>query len=120
MPSSQKSSKKLKLARVVSSKKVFAGPIFTVISQQVEEPDGVHVRRDLVQHPGSIVILPVDDSGKEPRVLLERQYRQPAGARWWELPAGSLEPKEDKLAAAKRELMEETGYTARKWQKALY
>src|ERR1700760_1027896 len=116
MPSSPKS----KLARVVSSKKVFSGPIFTVVSQQVEEPDGVHVRRDLVKHPGSIVILAVDHSGKEPRVLLERQYRHAAGSRLWELPAGSLEPGEDKLAAAKRELKEETGYTARKWEKALY
>lgn len=120
MSSSQKSSNKPKLARVVSSRKVFAGPIFTVVSQQVQEPDGVHVRRDVVQHPGSIVILAVDDSGKEPRVLLERQYRHAAGVRLWELPAGSLEPGEDKLAAAKRELMEETGYTARKWRKALY
>jgi ADP-ribose pyrophosphatase len=121
MPSSQKSSKKSKLARVVSSKQVFSGPIFTVVSQQVEEPDGVHVRRDLVQHPGSIVILAVDDGkGKEPRVLLERQYRHAAEVRLWELPAGSLEPGEDKLAAAQRELLEETGYTARKWQKALY
>ena len=120
MPKSAKSSQNRKLARVVSAKKVFSGPIFTVVSQQVEEPDGVHVRRDLVQHPGSIVILAVDHSGKEPRVLLERQYRHAAGSRLWELPAGSLEPGEDKLAAAKRELMEETGYTARKWEKALY
>jgi len=122
MPRSQKSPKAPKLARVVSSKKAFAGPIFSVVSQQVEEPDGVHVRRDLVQHPGSIVILAVDDddSGKEPRILVERQYRHAAGARLWELPAGSLEPGEDKLAAAQRELLEETGYTARKWQKALY
>jgi ADP-ribose pyrophosphatase len=117
MPSPPKN----KLARIVSSKKVFSGPIFTVVSQQVEEPDGVHVRRDLVQHPGSIVILAVDESnGREPRVLLERQYRHAAGARLWELPAGSLEPGEDKLEAARRELLEETGYTARKWQKALY
>ena len=120
MPTSAKSSQKRKLARVVSAKKVFSGPIFTVVSQKVQEPDGVHVRRDLVQHPGSIVILAVDNSGTESRVLLERQYRHAAGARLWELPAGSLEPDEDKLAAAKRELMEETGYAARKWEKALY
>lgn len=115
------SSKKSKLARVISSKNVFSGPIFTVVSQQVQEPDGVNVRRDVVQHPGSIVILAVDETaGKEPRVLLERQYRHAAEARLWELPAGSLEPGEDKLAAAKRELLEETGYTAKKWQKAMY
>jgi nudix-type nucleoside diphosphatase (YffH/AdpP family) len=120
MATSQKSSSKPKLARVISSKEVFIGPIFKVVSQEVQEPDGVRVRRDVVQHRGSIVILAVDHSGKEPRVLLERQYRHAAGARLWELPAGSLEEGEDKLAAAKRELLEETGFTARKWSKALY
>jgi ADP-ribose pyrophosphatase len=116
MPSSRRKS----LARVLSSKTVFRGPVFSVVSQQVAEPDGVRVRRDVVQHPGSIVILPVDDSVKPPRVLLERQYRHAAGRRMWELPAGSLEPGENKLAAAKRELLEETGYTASRWEKALF
>jgi ADP-ribose pyrophosphatase len=106
--------------RVVSSKTVFRGPVFSVVSQEVEEPDGVHVRRDIVEHPGSIVILAVDDAGGMPRVLLERQYRHATRARLWELPAGSLDPGEQPLPAAKRELLEETGYTASKWQKALY
>ena len=112
--------RKKQSARVVSSKVVFRGPVFSVVSQQVEEPDGVRVRRDLVQHPGSIVILAVDDSGKVPKVLLERQYRHAAGTRLWELPAGSLDPGEKPLPAAKRELLEETGYSASKWRKALY
>lgn len=109
------------LARVVKSKTVFKGPVFKVVSQQVKEPDGVHVRRDIVCHPGSIVILALDEdlARRPPRVLLERQYRHAAGQRLWELPAGSLEPGENKLAAAKRELLEETGFTARKWQRAL-
>ena len=109
------------LARVVESKTVFQGPVFKVVSQQVKEPDGVHVRRDIVCHPGSIVILALDEdlARRPPRVLLERQYRHAAGQRLWELPAGSLEPGENKLAAAKRELLEETGFTARKWQRAL-
>lgn len=119
MPSSSKKSGK-RLARVLSSETVFRGPVFSVVSEQVEEPDGVRVRRDIVQHHGSIVILAVDDTVKPPRVLLERQYRHAAGARMWELPAGSLEPGENKLAAAKRELLEETGYTAARWQKALF
>ncbi len=80
----------------------------------------MHVRRDLVRHPGSIVILPLDESERPPRVLLERQYRHAAGQRLWELPAGSLEPGENKLAAAKRELLEETGFTAGKWERALF
>lgn len=107
-------------ARVISSKTVFRGPVFSVVSQQVEEPDGVHVRRDIVEHPGSIVILAVDDSGKAPKVLLERQYRHAARGPLWELPAGSLEPGEAPLPGAKRELLEETGYSAGKWRKALY
>jgi ADP-ribose pyrophosphatase len=94
--------------------------VFSVVSQQVAEPDGVRVRRDIVQHPGSIVILAVDDSTKPARVLLERQYRHAAGDRLWELPAGSLDPGEDPLAAAKRELLEETGYTASRWKPALF
>ena len=109
------------LARVVKSKTVFQGPVFKIVSQQVKEPDGVRVRRDIVCHPGSIVILALDEdrTRRPPRVLLERQYRHAAGQRLWELPAGSLEPGENKLAAAKRELLEETGFTARKWQRAL-
>jgi ADP-ribose pyrophosphatase len=103
------------------------------VSQRVQEPDGVQVRRDLVRHHGSIVILAVDEDESDekkdernrdrvhsPRVLLERQYRHAAGERLWELPAGSLEPGENKLAAAKRELLEETGYSAQRWQPALF
>src|SRR5262249_35303224 len=71
-----------------------------------------------------IVILAVDDNRADrtrfPRVLLERQYRHAAGDRLWELPAGSLEPGENKLAAAKRELLEETGFTAGEWKPALF
>jgi ADP-ribose pyrophosphatase len=117
-------SKSHRLARVISSQDVFSGPVFRVVSQRVKEPDGVEVRRDLVRHHGSIVILAVDDNhsgrSRSPRVLLERQYRHAAGERLWELPAGSLEPGENKLAAAKRELLEETGFTAREWQPALF
>jgi ADP-ribose pyrophosphatase len=109
-----------KTARVVSSETAFTGRVFNVVSQQVEEPDGVLVHREIVQHHGSIVILALDQSTNPPRLLLERQYRHAAGARLWELPAGSLEPGEQKLAAAKRELKEETGYTAAKWEKALF
>jgi ADP-ribose pyrophosphatase len=120
MPSSRKKSQRR--ARVISSRAVFQGPVFRVFSEQVEEPDGVRVRRDVVRHHGSVVILALDEDGqgRHPRVLLERQYRHAAGARLWELPAGSLEPGENKLAAAKRELAEETGYTAARWQKALF
>ena len=109
-----------KSARIVSSKTAFTGRVFNVVSQRVKEPDGVLVLREIVQHHGSIVILALDETTHPPRLLLERQYRHAAGERLWELPAGSLEPGEQKLAAAKRELKEETGYTASKWEKALF
>lgn len=108
------------LAKTVLSQVVFQGRVFRVVSDLVEEPDGVKVRREIVRHPGSIVILAVDeDAGRIPRLLLERQYRYAAGARLWELPAGSIDSGEGQLDAAKRELIEETGFTARKWQRAL-
>ena len=118
--SRKKSSSPPSLARVLNSREIFQGKVFRIVSQQVQEPDGVEVRRDIVEHPGSIVILALDDSVRPPRVLLERQYRHAAGQRLWELPAGSLEPGENKLSAAKRELLEETGYTAASWERALF
>ena len=107
------------IARVLSSKTVFKGRVFSVVSDQMEEPGNVRAVREIIRHPGSIVVLAVDDAGREPAVLLERQYRYAADARLWELPAGRVEPGEEKLAAAKRELLEETGFTARKWQPAI-
>lgn len=108
-----------KRARVLSSKISFRGPVFWVTTDEVEEPGGVRARRDVVRHSGSVVVLAVDESGSEPRVLLERQYRHAAGQFLWELPAGRIDKGERELAAAKRELREETGYRARSWKKAL-
>jgi ADP-ribose pyrophosphatase len=106
-------------ARLVSSRTVYRGPVFTVTTDQVEEPGGIRVRRDLIHHSGSVVVLAVDDSGTTPRVLLERQYRHAANSFLWELPAGRIDPGEHELKAAKRELLEETGYTATNWKRIL-
>jgi ADP-ribose pyrophosphatase len=94
--------------------------VFSVTSERVLEPNGVTAIRDVVRHSGSVVILAVDDSGDDPRILLERQYRYAADDYLWEVPAGRVDPGEKTLPAAKRELLEETGYTARSWKKALF
>jgi len=93
--------------------------VFHVTTDQVEEPGGIRARRDVVRHSGSIVVLAVDDRRPEPRILLERQYRHAATSLMSELPAGRIDEGESELAAAKRELLEETGYRARYWKKIL-
>lgn len=106
-------------ARVLSSKEVHRGPVFRVTSDQVIEPGGIEVRRDIVWHPGSVVILAVDDSEPEPHILLEVQYRYTVGRKIWELPAGSIDAGETELTGAKRELLEETGFTAKSWKRIM-
>jgi ADP-ribose pyrophosphatase len=98
---------------------MYRGPVFSVSTDDVEEPNGVRARRDVIHHSGSVVVLAVDESGATPRVLLERQYRHAAGDYLWELPAGRIDPGERELPAAKRELLEETGYTAKNWRRIL-
>lgn len=105
--------------RILSSRTVYRGPVFTVTTDHVEEPGGVRARRDVIHHSGSVVVLAVDDSASTPRVLLERQYRHAAKDYLWELPAGRIDPGEEELHAAKRELLEETGYTASHWRRIL-
>jgi ADP-ribose pyrophosphatase len=118
MPKSARSRKR-KTARVLSSRLVYRGPAFWVTSERVEEPSGVRVLREVVRHPGSVVILATDEGGREPLVLLERQYRHAAESYLWELPAGRIDEGEKPLGAAKRELLEETGYTAKRWTRIL-
>ena len=116
-PRKSAQSKKL---RVLESKTVFQGRVFDVTRDCVQEPNGIIAIREVIRHSGSVVILAVDDSGAEPRILLERQFRYAAQSNMLELPAGRIDPGEKPLAAGKRELLEETGYSARKWTKALF
>lgn len=105
------------LAEVLSSAVVFDGPLFRVTRDKIVEPGGKEITRDVVRHNGSAVILAVDNSKdkKDPWVVMERQYRHAAKRLLWEVPAGRLEPGEDPLEGAKRELEEETGYRAKRW-----
>jgi ADP-ribose pyrophosphatase len=113
-----KSSPKAK-ARVLSSVEAYRGPAFWVTTDQVLEPTGVQGRRDIVHHTGSVVILALEETHSEPRVLLVHQYRHAAQQFLWELCAGRMDEGESELTAAKRELLEETGYTAARWKRIL-
>jgi len=104
---------------VLSSRVVYRGPVFWATADEVREPSGVIVRRDIVRHSGSVVIMAVDDTHSEPQVLLVRQYRHAAQQYLWELCAGRMDKGESELVAAKRELLEETGYSARRWKRIL-
>jgi ADP-ribose pyrophosphatase len=108
-------------AKVLSSKVSFTGKVFSVTTDTVTEPGGVTSTRDVIRHNGSVVILAVDSSvdPADPTILLERQYRHAAGQFLLELPAGRIEPGEAPLAAAKRELIEETGFRARRWSRLI-
>jgi ADP-ribose pyrophosphatase len=100
------------IEKKVESVTLHEGKFLTLKCDTVELPDGKHATREFVEHPGAVMILPVFDDG---RVLLERQFRYPVGRVLLEFPAGKLDPNEDELTCAKRELQEETGYTARDW-----
>lgn len=100
--------------KTISSEVAFESPIFTITRDVALDPDGFEIKRLIIQHPGSAVVMPVDAKNN---ILLVRQYRLPARAKLWELPAGKIDPGETALQAAKRELMEETGCRAKKWKK---
>ena len=103
--------------RLISSKLAYKGKVFSVFTDRVEEPGGNINIRDVIRHNGSVVILAVDESKnpRDPDIVFERQYRHAAGQFLIELPAGRVEPQEATLAAARRELIEETGYRAKRW-----
>ena len=100
--------------KLLSSKEKFRCSLFTVTEDIAEASDGFQIKRAIVHHAGSAVILAVDE---KKRILLVRQYRLPASKSLWELPAGKIDAGETALQAAKRELREETGYAAKTWTK---
>ena len=101
--------------KIVSSKEVYQCRLFSVTEDEAVDPKtGFTIKRSVVRHAGSAVMMPVDE---KKRILLVRQYRLPAEKYLWELPAGKVDPGETPLQAARRELAEDTGYKARKWTK---
>lgn len=97
----------------ISSVRVFDGHLLQVHADQVSLPDGKQMVREYITHPGAVVIIPLLDNGE---LVLERQHRYPLHRDFYELPAGKIDPGEDPLACAQRELLEETGYIAASWR----
>lgn len=94
-------------AQILKSEVIYEGKAFGVRRDELIEPTGVRTVREVVTHPGSVVVLPVLADGK---IVLVRQYRHATRQYLWELVAGRMEPGEDPKEGAARELLEETGY----------
>src|SRR6266478_9761513 len=99
--------------KIISSVKKYSNDLFSVTEGHAVDPGGFEIKRAIVQHKGSAVMMAVDD---RKRILLVRQYRLPARRYLWELPAGRVDPGETLLQTARRALTEETGYRARPWK----
>jgi ADP-ribose pyrophosphatase len=101
--------------RRVDSQELLKGNFLHVFRDKVRLPDGTLGEREYIVHPGAVVVIPILDDG---RLVLERQFRYPVGQVMIEFPAGKLDPGEDVLTCARRELLEETGYVAAEWARA--
>ena len=99
----------------VASQELLRGHFLHAMRDTVRLPDGKEATREYVIHPGAVMVVAELPDG---RLVLERQYRYPVQSVMVEFPAGKLDPGEDSLACAQRELLEETGYTARQWARA--
>jgi len=100
-----------KTAQILSSTTIYQGPVFGMRRDEVIEPSGVRATREVITHPGSVVVLPVLPDG---RILLIQQYRHATRQYLWELVAGRMDAGETPKVAAARELIEETGYRAKR------
>jgi ADP-ribose pyrophosphatase len=103
------------IERKLASQELLKGNFLHVFRDTVRLPDGKQATREYIVHPGAVVVIPLLDDG---RLVLERQFRYPVGQVMIEFPAGKLDPGEDVLTCARRELLEETGYVAAEWARA--
>jgi len=99
--------------KILRSKIIYKGPIFGVRRDEVLEPGGLRTMREVITHPGSVVVLPVLPDG---RIILIQQYRHATRQFLWELVAGRIDSGENPRQAAARELIEETGYRAKRFR----
>jgi ADP-ribose pyrophosphatase len=100
-------------AKILRSKVIYRGPVFGIRRDDLIEPGGVRTSREMITHSGSVVVLPILPDG---RILLIRQYRHAARQFLWELVAGRIDEGESPRKAAARELIEETGYRAKRFR----
>lgn len=99
--------------QITSSIERYRCSIFRVTEDEAQDPGGFHIKRSIIRHPGSAVVMPIDEKG---RMLLVHQFRLPAQKYLWEIPAGKIDEGETAFDAAQRELEEETGLTAKSWK----
>jgi ADP-ribose pyrophosphatase len=99
----------------LASRRVYTGRVVRLDVDTVRFPDGSTGELEVIRHPGAAAVVPCasDPAGKDPTILLLKQYRYATGGVLWEVPAGTLSPGEDPAACARRELAEEAGVTAR-------
>ena len=100
--------------RVEAEREIFKGRVIRLVNRDLVLPNGRNTTYSIVEHPGAVAIVPVFENGD---VILLKQFRPSIGAEIYEIPAGTLEEGESPLATAKREIVEETGYKARTWEK---
>ncbi len=98
--------------KIISSTELLKNRLFTVVDEVATDSSGFQIHRSIIKHPGSAVMMAVDENDQ---ILLVKQFRLPAEQDLWELPAGRIDPGETALEAARRELHEETGYHAEQW-----
>ena len=105
------------MKNIVKRKEIFKGKLLNLSCERRRFPNGYVGDLEVIRHPGAVLVVPFLNKGK---VVLIKQYRPVINTNIWELPAGTLDKKETPLACAKRELVEEIGYTAKNWGKIGY